>query len=124
MSICDFVLFITLIHYINSLHLFITFIYYIGSSAPVTQKVTRIYTQRLSLTTDRDEYLRSLDPSLWAVVVSRGLVADHHTTCMRSFGGAIRNQLDQEGKYTMFLFVGSGDGRSYPVLFTSNALFV
>jgi hypothetical protein len=65
--------------------------------------VTRIWTQQLPVTQDREEYLRGLDASLWALVASRGLVADHHMACMQSFGGAIRNQLDAEGN-SWFLF--------------------
>ena len=39
-----------------------------GSATPVAQKVTRVFTTRLPVTSDREEYLSGLDAPLWALV--------------------------------------------------------
>jgi hypothetical protein len=60
-------------------------------------KITRVWTQPLTLTTSKEEAARSLQAPLWAHVVSRGLAADYHTQGVESFGGAARNHLDEQG---------------------------
>jgi hypothetical protein len=69
-------------------------------------KVTRVWTQQLALTTSKEEAARSLHAPLWAHVVSRGIVADYHTQGVESFGGAARNQLDEQGTMS-FTFICS-----------------
>lgn len=59
--------------------------------------MTRIWTQRLPVTSSKEEYLSGLDAPLWACIMSRGVVADYHTECARAFGGARRYKLDEQG---------------------------
>jgi hypothetical protein len=61
------------------------------------RKVTKVCTQEVQLTPSKEEYVRTVDPELWAHVVSRGIVADYHTHCVETFGGAARNRLDEQG---------------------------
>ena len=70
-------------------------------STATLRKVTRIWSQRLPLTSSREELLHSLDARLWGHVLCRGLVADYHTHCIDSFGGAVRSKLDEQGQYAL-----------------------
>lgn len=71
-------------------------------------KVTRVWTQRLALTSSKEEYLAGLDAPLWSYIVSRGLVADYHVDCARAFGGARRYKLDEQGE--LLFLVGTISG--------------
>jgi hypothetical protein len=68
-----------------------------AGNASMLHKVTRVWTQQLTLTTSKEEAARSLNAPLWAHAVSRGIVADYHTRGVEAFGGAARNQLDEQG---------------------------
>jgi hypothetical protein len=74
------------------------------------RKVTRVYNQELRLTANKEEQLRSLDAALWAHVLCRGLVADYHTRCVETFGGAASNRLDEEGTPMCYDRITAVDG--------------
>lgn len=56
-----------------------------------------MWTQRVDITDDPEEYLQGLDEYLWGIVISRGIVADYQSDIIEMFGGARRNRLDDQG---------------------------
>lgn len=61
-------------------------------------KVTRVWTQRIAITKDIDEYIQGIDTKLWTYVISKEIVADYQSEIIGSFGGVLRkNKLNESG---------------------------
>jgi len=60
-------------------------------------KVTRVWTQRLPVADDIEEYAHGLDAELWGYVMGRGIVADYHGKVLETFDGACAKEYSLEG---------------------------
>lgn len=60
-------------------------------------KVTRVWTHRLPVTDDVEEYSHGLDAEVWGYAMGREVVADYHGQVLESFDGACAKDYSLEG---------------------------
>lgn len=58
---------------------------------------TSVWTHRIEVTDDVDEYLQGLDEQLWGLVLTKGIVTDYHYDSQEAFGGVKHSRLDEQG---------------------------